>query len=42
MKSKVLLIAAGAALITIVALHAGHEVPKDGNCPLKTALSDQK
>ncbi|TND10320.1 MAG: hypothetical protein FD123_568 [Bacteroidetes bacterium] len=42
MKTKVILIALGVALATGVALHLGHEVPKDGNCPLKTALSSKK
>ncbi len=34
MKSKVILVAIGAALAAGIALHISHEPPKDGACPL--------
>lgn len=38
MKAKVILVAVGAALAVGIALHIGHEPPKDGVCPLGKAI----
>jgi hypothetical protein len=41
MKTKVLLFATAVLFAAGVALHSGHE-PKDGKCPLKTAMTAKK
>jgi hypothetical protein len=38
MKTKLTLAAIGAALAVAIAMHVGHEPPKDGICPLGNAI----